>query len=250
MDKNLLKKLAAEKAVEEIKDGMIIGLGTGSTAKFAIEKIAKKIREGHLNNIYGIPTSKRTEELANNLGIPVMSLNEIYLKNQNSKPIDITIDGADEVDTDLNLIKGGGGALLREKVIAQNTKKFLVVVDESKLSNRLGKNFSVPIEVLQFAFESEKNYLKSLGAEVKVRKNENDEFYVTDEGNYILDVNFGEIENPAELANKLNERAGIVEHGIFLNDLVDSVYCSFHDGVRIFSRSNSGESTRKKFHAD
>jgi len=237
MDKNLLKKLAAEKAVDEVCDGMIIGLGTGSTAKFAIEKLAQKIKDGQLKNIYGIPTSKRTEELAIQLGIPTLSLNELYSKfSFGKKPIDITIDGADEVDSDLNLIKGGGGALLREKVIAQNTKKFLVVVDESKLSNRLGEKFFVPVEVLQFALESEKKFLESLSAEVKIRKNEDDEFYITDEGNYILDVNFGEIENPAELASKLNERAGIVEHGIFLNKLVDSVYCSFHDGVKILIR--------------
>lgn len=238
MDKNLLKKLAAEKAVDEIKDGMIVGLGTGSTAKFAIEKLAQKIKDGQLKNIYGIPTSKRTETLAIQLGIPALSLNELYSKfSFDRKPIDITIDGADEVDSELNLIKGGGGALLREKVIAQNTKRFLVVVDKSKLSNRLGEKFFVPVEVLQFAFESEKNFLESLGGKVELRKNENGEPFVTDEGNFILDVNFGKIENPAELNSILNERAGIVEHGIFLSKLVDSVYCSSDNGIKILSVS-------------
>lgn len=237
----ILKKSAAENAVEEIKDGMIVGLGTGSTAKFAIESLAKKIKEGKLKNIYGVPTSNKTEELAIQLGIPVISLNECYKKlsseNINDlKPIDITIDGADEVDSELNLIKGGGGALLREKVIAQNTKSFLVVVDESKLSDKLGEKFFVPVEVLQFALESEKSFLESLGAKVVLRKN-NDEPFLTDEGNFILDVYFGKIENPVELSSILNERAGIVEHGIFLNKLVDKVYCSSHNGIKILSVS-------------
>lgn len=233
------KRLAAEKAVDEIKDGMVVGLGTGSTAKFAIEKLAQKIKDGKLNNIYGIPTSKRTEELAARLGIPILSLNQLFklrtknLEHRISNLIDITIDGADEVDNELNLIKGGGGALLREKVIAQNTKRFLVVVDESKLSDKLGKNFYVPIEVLQFALESEKDFLKSLGGKVELRKNENGEQFITDEGNFILDVYFGKIENPYELNSILNTRAGIVEHGIFLNELVDSVYCSFDNEVKV-----------------
>lgn len=232
----ILKKSAAESAVEEIKDGMIVGLGTGSTAKFAIEKLAQKIKEGKLNNIYGIPTSNKTRELAIQLGIPVISLNECYKLFNRQKPIDITIDGADEVDSELNLIKGGGGALLREKVIAQNTKSFLVVIDESKLSNKLGEKFFVPVEVLQFALESEKSFLESLGAKVNLRKN-NDEPFLTDEGNFILDVEFGRIENPYELSSVLNERAGIVEHGIFLNNLVDKVYCSSNTGLKILSVS-------------
>ncbi|MEM3092051.1 MAG: ribose-5-phosphate isomerase RpiA, partial [Candidatus Pacearchaeota archaeon] len=186
--------------------------------------------------IYGIPTSNKTRELAVQLGIPVISLNECYKLSNRQKPIDITIDGADEVDSELNLIKGGGGALLREKVIAQNTKSFLVVVDESKLSNKLGERFFVPVEVLQFAFESEKSFLESLGAKVNLRKN-NDEPFLTDEGNFILDVEFGRIENPYELSSVLNERAGIVEHGIFLNNLVDKVYCSSNTGLKILSVS-------------
>ncbi|MCX7797093.1 MAG: ribose-5-phosphate isomerase RpiA [Melioribacter sp.] len=243
MDNNIeLKKSAAEAAVEEVKDGMIVGLGTGSTARFAIEKLANKIKEGKLKNIYGIPTSKRTEHLAIQLGIPVLSLNELFsqnqkLRTQNERLIDITIDGADEVDANLNLIKGGGGALLREKVIAQNTKSFLVVIDESKLSNKLGEKFFVPIEVLQFALESEKAFLESLNAKVRLRKDENGKPYVTDEGNFILDVEFGIIENPAKLNEILNERAGIVEHGIFLNKLVDKVYCSSNSGMKILYAS-------------
>ncbi len=179
-DINLLKKMAAEKAVDEIENGMIVGLGTGSTAKYAIEKLAQKIKEGKLKNIYGVPTSKKTEELAATLAIPLVSLNQLFkLKTKNVEPrtlnfertnlIDITIDGADEVDSQLNLIKGGGGALLREKVIAQNSKKFLVVIDNSKLSDKLGEKFSVPVEVLQFALESEMNFLTSLNAKSNLK---------------------------------------------------------------------------------
>lgn len=248
MDYSKLKQIAAEKAVEEVKDGMFVGLGTGSTAKFAIIKIAKKIKDGHLKNIYGIPTSKKTEELAAGLGIPLLSLNQLFklrtknverrtLNIERTKLIDITIDGADEVDSDLNLIKGGGGALLREKVIAQNTGRLLIVVDKTKLSARLGEKFFVPVEVLQFALESEINFLESLGAKTDIRKSDDGGFFVTDEGNYIIDANFGKIENPAELNSLLNERAGIVEHGIFLNKLVDSVYCSSNDGIEILSVS-------------
>ncbi|MGK9368671.1 ribose 5-phosphate isomerase A [Melioribacter sp. Ez-97] len=262
MDYSKLKQIAAEKAVEEVKDGMIVGLGTGSTAKFATIKIAKKIKDGHLKNIYGIPTSKKTEELAAGHGIPLLSLNQLFkLRTKNferrtlnveprtlnveqrtknaerNNLIDITIDGADEVDSDLNLIKGGGGALLREKVIAQNTKRLLIVVDKTKLSGRLGEKFFVPVEVLQFALESEINFLESLGAVTNIRKGDDGGFFVTDEGNYIIDANFGKIENPAELNSLLNERAGIVEHGIFLNKLVDSVYCSSNDGVEILGVS-------------
>jgi ribose 5-phosphate isomerase A len=249
MDHSKLKQIAAEKAVEEVKDGMIVGLGTGSTAKFATIKIAKKIKDGHLKNIYGIPTSKKTEELAAGLGIPLLSLNQLFklrtknveqrtLNVERTNLIDITIDGADEVDSDLNLIKGGGGALLREKVIAQNTKRLLIVVDKTKLSGRLGEKFFVPVEVLQFALESEINFLESLGAVTNIRKGDDGGFFVTDEGNYIIDANFGKIENPAELNSLLNERAGIVEHGIFLNELVDSVYCSSNDGVEILGGFN------------
>ncbi|MFZ6032348.1 MAG: ribose-5-phosphate isomerase RpiA [Melioribacter sp.] len=255
MDYSKLKQIAAEKAVEEVKDGMIVGLGTGSTAKFATIKIAKKIKDGHLKNIYGIPTSKKTEELAAGLGIPLLSLNQLFklrtknferrtlnveprtLNVERTNLIDITIDGADEVDSDLNLIKGGGGALLREKVIAQNTKRLLIVVDKTKLSGRLGEKFFVPVEVLQFALESEINFLESLDAVTNIRKGDDGGFFVTDEGNYIIDANFGKIENPAELNSLLNERAGIVEHGIFLNELVDSVYCSSNDGVEILGVS-------------
>ena len=148
MDKNSLKKTAAEEAVSYIKSGMVVGLGTGSTAFFAIQKIGQLVKDGELKDIVGLPTSKRTEELAVELGIPLSDLSK-------NPTIDITIDGADEVDDNLDVIKGGGGALLREKVIAQATKKQIIIVDDSKISKYLGENWSVPVEVLKFALESE-----------------------------------------------------------------------------------------------
>ena len=208
-DSETLKYEAAKKAVELIHSGMIIGLGTGSTANFALEIIAEKLHNGLINDIKGIPSSAATEKLALNLGIPLTNLSENPI-------IDLTIDGADEVDLHKNLIKGGGGALLREKIIAQASKREVIIVDSSKLSDRLGTKWHLPIEVIPFAHSSEKHFLEILGAEVTLRKI-NGEIFITDENNYILDCNFGIIENPEELVLKLNDRAGIVEHGLFVN---------------------------------
>lgn len=233
MNSNLLKKNAAEKAVHEIKSGMVIGLGSGSTVQYALEAVARKISEGELKNIIGVPTSVNTEKEANRLGIPVVSLNDLYGKvvtNNfvNEKLIDLTIDGADEVDEKLNLIKGGGGAHLREKVIAQASKLLYIIVDETKISKKLGEKWHVPVEVLQFALNMEKKFLEGLGAKVKLRmKDEN--VFITDEGNFILDANFGVIDKPGELSSILNNRAGIVEHGLFVN-LTTKVFCAMNNG--------------------
>lgn len=204
-----LKQEAAHRAVEFIKSGMVVGLGTGSTAAYAVKQIAKRLQAGDLKKIVGIPTSIRTEKLARELDIPLGELNA-------HSAIDVTIDGADEVDPDLNLIKGGGGALLREKVVAQATRRNIIVVDESKLSPRLGTRWALPVEVIPFAAKTEENFLKLLGATVTLRLDEQGQPYQTDQHNYILDANFGEIANPNRLAAKLNERAGIAEHGLFL----------------------------------
>ncbi len=208
-DSETLKFEAAKKAVDLIHSGMIIGLGTGSTANYAIQIIAEKLQQGVITNIKGIPSSSATENLAKHLEIPLTKLEENPI-------IDITIDGADEVDSSKNLIKGGGGALLREKIIAQASKREVIIVDSTKVSDKLGTKWHLPVEVIPFATASEKHFLEILGAEVRLRK-KHGETFITDENNYILDCNFGIIENPLELANKLNERAGIVEHGLFIN---------------------------------
>ncbi len=224
-----LKRLAAEKAVEQVKDGMILGLGTGSTTLFALKKISVLIAEGKLNNIKGIPTSVQTERAAVELGIPLTDLGEY-------PEIDLTIDGADEVDSKLNLIKGGGGALLREKVIAQASKKEIIIVDNSKVSKKLGEKWHVPVEILPFAIGSERKWLESIANSVKLREYEESKYFITDEQNLILDCNFGEIDNPAELATKLNERAGIVEHGLFIN-LASEVIVAAGDEIKTMVKS-------------
>ncbi|MGZ7082875.1 MAG: ribose 5-phosphate isomerase A, partial [Candidatus Angelobacter sp.] len=203
------KQQAAERAAEFIQPGMVIGLGSGSTAVFAMRRIAKLHQEGRLDNIVGFATSKAVQKEAQALGIPMMA-------EEMERGIDLTIDGADEVDPDLNLIKGGGGALLREKIVAQNSRRVVIVCDDSKLSPALGTHRAVPVEVLFFGWHSQLRYLESLGARVTVRQSEKGTPFVTDSGNMILDCNFGPIAGPAELAITLSARAGIVEHGLFL----------------------------------
>ena len=210
------KKAAAEKAVEFIKSGMVVGLGHGSTAIFAVRAIAEKLTRGDLSNIYGICCSRETEKEARELGIPLTTLDEHPV-------IDLTIDGADEVDSDLNCIKGGGGALLREKMVAQASRREIIVVDESKLSPRIGTNWSLPIEVVPFGWQSHSSFLKKLGGEAGIRVNEQGMIVVTDQDNYILDANFGPIYKPDELALSLSRRAGIVEHGLFLGLATDVI---------------------------
>ncbi len=222
MDITNLKKATAHKAVEYIESGMVIGLGTGSTTKFAIEKIGEMLLKGALKDIVSIPTSVASEKLASKLNIPLTDF------SHNTK-IDITIDGADEVDRNLNLIKGGGGALLREKVVAQATEREIIIVDETKMSEQLGEKWAVPIEVIKFAVGIETEYLKKIGGKPVLRM-EGEKPFVTDEGNYILDTNFGILKNPELLADMLNERAGIVEHGLFIG-LAEKVIVAKSEGI-------------------
>ena len=222
------KKQAAETAVQEISSGMVIGLGTGSTSKFAILKIAELIKQGRLKNIVGIPSSNETAKEAIELGIPITGFDK-------HTKIDITIDGADEVDKDLNLIKGGGGALLHEKILAQATVKEIIIVDETKLSTHLGEKWSVPVEVVPFALHVEKEYLEGMGATVKLRMSENSKPFTTDEGNYILDSNFGVIKQPSVLAQKLEARAGIAGHGLFIG-LTNKVISAGKSGISILNK--------------
>jgi ribose 5-phosphate isomerase A len=228
MDQDQLKKLSAEKAVEDIKDGMIVGLGSGSTVFFALEKISEKLKSGELKNIASIPSSFDTEKKAVQFGIPLTTLNK-------NPVIDLTIDGADEVDARLNLIKGGGGMLLREKIVAQASKKFIIIVDESKLSEKLGEKWAVPVEVLQFAISSEKLFLESLGAKISLRM-KNGETFITDEGNIIFDANFGVIEDVKKLTCLINQRAGIAEHGIFVG-MADKIICAKRNGEIVILKS-------------
>lgn len=223
-----LKRQAAERAVDFVESGMVLGLGHGSTTIFALRRIAQLLHDGELQDLLGIPTSTRVERDAQELGIPLTTLSEHPV-------IDLTIDGADEVDDDLNLIKGGGGALLREKIVAQASRREIIVVDETKLSPKLGIQWPVPVEVTPFGWRSQAAYLQSLGAEVTLRRNEDGTRFRTDQGNLILDCDFGPIPEPAQLAVRLNERAGIVEHGLFL-ELATDVIVGAEEGVRHLKR--------------
>lgn len=222
------KQQAAERAVDLVQSGMVVGLGTGSTAIFAVRRIAQLLQEGQLRDIVGFPTSVTVETEARRLGIPLLPLDEL-------STVDITIDGADEVDPQFNVIKGGGGALLREKIVAQASRREVIVVDESKLSARLGTQWAVPVEVIPFGWRSQAAFLESLGAHVKTRQQADGALFKTDQGNLILDCAFGPIQQLDILAAQLNARAGIVEHGLFLG-LVTDLIVAGEAGVRYTAR--------------
>lgn len=223
MEVNQLKRKAAIEAVKSVESGMVLGLGTGSTTNFALQEISALFKEGSLKNIVGIPSSKQTQNLAEELGIPLTTFDNV-------SEIDLNIDSADEVDPNLNLIKGGGGALLREKVIAQVSKKNIIIVDENKLSETLGTKWAVPVEIIEYAYRPVSQYIESLGAEVILRRNLEGEIFKTDQGNMIIDCNFGQIENLNKLNEILYKQAGIVEHGLFLG-IADEVIVGKSTGV-------------------
>ncbi len=233
-DLNKQKQQAAEHAVQSIESGMVLGLGTGSTVNFALEALAQRLRDGDLRNIKGVPSSTDTESLARELGIPLTSFDEVNV-------IDLGFDGADEVDGSLRLIKGGGGALLREKVLAQASQRNLIIVDESKQSARLGSRWALPVEVLPFCWKLEAGYIQSLGAEVLLRRDSTGSPRLTDEGNVILDCNFGPIDDPESLDARLNQRAGIVEHGLFIG-LASEVIIAGKEGIQVLRPQSITES--------
>ncbi|HLK33351.1 MAG TPA: ribose-5-phosphate isomerase RpiA [Terriglobales bacterium] len=210
------KQQAAEYAVTFVKNGMTLGLGTGSTAIFATRKIGELLRGGKLSGITGFATSQATYQEAERLGIPLLA-------EELPRNLDLTIDGADEVDPKLNVIKGGGGALLREKIVAQASQRMFITVDDSKLSARLGSRHRLPVEVLVFGWRSQLRFLESLDARAELRKRADGSPFLTDSGNMIIDCDFGPIANPAGLADSLSRRAGIVEHGLFLGLVSDLI---------------------------
>ena len=195
MNIQTLKQQAAEFAAEFVESGMIVGLGTGSTAIFATRRIAQRLHSGHLSDILAIPTSLATEAAAIELGIPLTTL-------ANHPHINLTVDGADEVDPDFNLIKGGGGALLREKIVAQATARQVIVVDDSKLVDQLGTTWAVPVEVIPFGWQFTSGPTCNPSAQRQSMRMNGDAPYHTDQGNIILDCNFGPIPDPAALAHR------------------------------------------------
>ena len=224
-----LKQQAAERAVECIESGMIVGLGHGNTVSFAMRCIAALLKAGELKDIIGVPCSIQVENEAQHLGIHLTTLDEHSI-------INVTIDGADEVDPNLDCIKGGGGALLREKIVAQASLREIIVVDESKLSPALGTHWPVPVEVIPFGWRSQISFLESLGARVTVRQASGGRRFITDQGNLILDCNFGPLSQPAQVARELSQRTGIVEHGLFLG-LTTDVIVAGKKGVRHLTRN-------------
>ena len=206
MANDLEKETAARASLRFIHDGDVVGLGTGSTAAYAVRFIAERVQAGL--KIRGIPTSVRTKELAASLGIPLITLDEC-------QQIDVTIDGADEVNPNLQLIKGGGGALLREKITASASRQLVIIADSTKQVPVLGK-FPLPVEVIPFAQALIAKKIAALGAAVQLRNDSSGKPFVTDEGHHILDCSFGQIPDPPALALKLESMPGVVEHGLFI----------------------------------
>jgi ribose 5-phosphate isomerase A len=217
------KQQAAHRAVEYVQSGMTVGLGAGSTALLATRRLGQLLREGRLRDIIGFPCSREIEAEARCLGIP-LTMNPPAL-------VDLTIDGADEVDPDMNLIKGGGGALLHEKIVAQSSHREIIIVDETKLSPVLGTHWPLPVEVIPFGWHTQRDFLVSLGAQVSLRRRGDGTPFRTDQGNLILDCAFGPIPHPSDLAAQLDRRTGIVEHGLFIG-VATEVIVAGADGIR------------------
>ncbi len=216
-----MKRKAAEAALAYVKPGMVLGLGTGSTARFFLDGVARLVREGA--DLKGVPTSFATADAAKELGIPLTSLEE-------RPSVDLCVDGADEVDPKLDLIKGLGGALFREKIVAAAAKRFIVIVDASKLVPRLGTKAPVPVEVHPFGWKTAVAALEALGATVELRRRDS-ETVRTDNGNNLLDARFGTIKAPSKLAARIAAIPGVVGHGLFLG-MADAVLVASDKGVR------------------
>ena len=233
-----LKQMTGYKSVDDhVESGMVVGLGTGSTAYFAVERLGQKLKSGELKDIIAIPTSERTREQAESLGIPLCTLNE-------KSVLDVAIDGADEVEPNLALVKGGGGALLREKMVEVMAKKFVVIVDDSKLCKGLGPGFPLPVEITPFCHMHTLRTIAALpsvaGCEAVLRmgssstnKPDGDEIAVTDNGNYIVDLHFKEpIKDVNKAAEELKNTVGVVDHGLFV-DMSYQVIIAGKDGIRV-----------------
>jgi len=218
------KRVAGRKAVEWVRSGMVLGLGTGSTTYHALERIGELCGEGF--DLVGIPTSNGTEELALRFGIPLTSLDDV-------RRIDLTIDGADEVDPQLRLVKGMGGALLREKIVASASKEVIIAVDDSKLVDVLGTKSPLPVEVVRFGHKRTKEAIESLGCTAELRGKESP--FVTDTGNYIYDCRFMKIDRPEELEKDLSLIPGVVENGLFVG-LASRVVIATDKGVTVRER--------------
>jgi ribose 5-phosphate isomerase A len=227
-DQNRWKQASAEAAARLVEDGMAVGLGTGSTASLFVVALAQRIEREKLR-VTGIPTSQRTAELAGSLKIPLTSFGE-------RSQLDLTVDGADEVERQtLFLIKGHGGALLREKIVAAASERMIVIADESKLVARLGSRLSVPVEVVTFGWQVTMARLAELGGHPSLRIGADQKPFVTDSGNHIIDCGFGEMEKPKEVAHHLDHVVGVIEHGLFLG-FASEVLVGGPNGVKVVKK--------------
>jgi len=220
-----LKEEAAKAAVVHVKSGMVVGLGSGSTASIAIKLLGEKVRQGM--RIVGVPTSRDSEILGRSVGIEIGEL-------RNHPVVDVTIDGADEVDPDMNLVKGLGGALVREKIVASATKFEIIVVDDSKLVEFICQKAPLPVEIVRFAHESTMDKLERLGCRPALRKRDG-ELFVTDNGNYIADCKFERIDDPTAMESRINNIPGVVDNGLFVG-LAHKVIVASKEGVRTIDR--------------
>ena len=225
-DLERMKQLACQRAAQEVQDGMVLGLGTGSTVYYFLQELGRMVREGVC--ITGVATSVQTAQLATQLAIPLTSLDD-------HPHLDLAVDGADEVDDHLNLIKGAGGALLREKIIAASAARFLVVVDERKLVHQLGARYPVPVEVVPFGHIPATHALEGLGARVTLRRGADGQTWISDNGNYILDCRFGPIADPVALQQQLLAIPAVIDSGLFIG-MTDTVLIGHAEGVRRLER--------------
>lgn len=232
----MAKRAAGREAVRHVRSGMTLGLGTGSTVRFLLEALAEGLREGRIEDIRGVATSVATEERARALGIPLLGLAQ-------AEVLDLAIDGADEFTPSLDLIKGLGGALLREKMVVQAARRFLVITDESKAVEHLCTHAPLPVEVVFYAWEAHLPFFRSLGARPELRRGENGVGYRTDNGNSVIDLYFEEgPPDPVELERRLSARAGVVETGLFLQ-MADAVISAPHGGGPVQTFTREGSST-------
>lgn len=219
---------AALAAVDEVTPGMIVGLGHGTTAIHAVREIARRLKHGELHAVQGLPCSDHVAWQAHALGIHLTTF-------ERTPTADLTIDGADELTVSCDAIKGGGGALLSEKIVHQNSRRVILIADHTKISARLGERHAVPVEVAIFGWQAQQRYIESLGAEALLRMDDSDNPFVTEHGHYILDCRFEHVGDPAELSRKLDARAGVMEHGFFLG-LAHEARVAGPDGVRTLRR--------------
>lgn len=227
-EQNQWKQAAAEAAAKIVESGMVVGLGSGSTAKLFVDALGRRVAQEGLKMV-GLPTSEATAAQARSLKIPLTSFADC-------QQIDLTVDGADEVKLgSLDLIKGHGGALLREKIVASASKRMAIVADETKIVDRLGSLVAVPVEVVQYGWQATQLKLKSLGARPKMRMIAEGQPYVTDGGNFIFHCNYGPMDDPKEVAHHLDHVVGVVEHGLFLG-FATQIFVAGRDGVKEFKK--------------